>query len=57
MDKVIKELDLRGEGLVVRDVDVRETSGDVTHTTFTDVDVNHHYDTAEAARVFRLPKR
>jgi hypothetical protein len=57
MDKVIKELDLRGEGLIVRDVDVRETSGDVTHTTFTDVDVNHRYDAAEAARVFRLPHR
>jgi hypothetical protein len=57
MDKVIKELDLRGEGLVVQDVDVRETSGDVTHTTFKDVDVNHRYDAAEAARVFRLPRQ
>jgi hypothetical protein len=57
MDKVIKELDLRGEGLIVSTVDVRETSGDVTHTTFSDVDVNHHYDAGEAARVFRLPKR
>ena len=57
MDKVIKELDLRGEGLSVHTVDVRETSGDVTHTTFSDVDVNHPYDSAEAARVFRLPKR
>ena len=57
MDKVIKELDLHGAGLIVHDVDVRETSGDVTHTTFSDVDVNHHYDAAEAARVFRLPKR
>jgi len=57
MDKVIKELAVRGEGLVVREVDIRETNGDWTHTTFTDVDVNHHYDAAELARVFRLPGR
>ena len=55
MDKVIKELALSGDGLALREMDLRETSGDWTHTTFSDVDVNHAYAPAELARVFRLP--
>jgi Outer membrane lipoprotein carrier protein LolA-like len=55
MDKMIKDLSLRGEGLTLRDMDLRETSGDSTHTVFTAVDVEHRYGAAELARVFRLP--
>jgi len=55
MDKVIKELALRGEGLVIREMEMRESSGDWTRTTFSDVDVNHAYSPAEEARVFRMP--
>ena len=55
MDKVIKELSLRGEGLALREMDVRDTSGDWTHTTFTDVDVSRRYTPAELDRIFRLP--
>ena len=55
MDKVIKDMVLRGEGLALREMDVRETSGDWTHTSFADVDVNRRYTPAELARIFRLP--
>jgi len=55
MDKVIKDMSLRGAGLALREMDVRETSGDWTHTSFTDVDVNRRYTPAELARIFRLP--
>ncbi len=55
MDKVIKDMVLRGDGLALREMDVRETSGDWTHTSFTDVDVNRRYTPAELARIFRLP--
>jgi outer membrane lipoprotein carrier protein LolA len=55
MDKVIKDMSLRGDGLALREMDVRETSGDWTHTSFTDVDVNRRYTPAELARIFRLP--
>jgi hypothetical protein len=57
MDKAIKDLVLVGDGLVLREMDVRETSGDWTHTVFTDVDVNRHYTPAELDRIFRLPGR
>jgi outer membrane lipoprotein-sorting protein len=56
MNQVIKELTLRGEGLVIREMEIRESSGDWTRTVFTDVDVNHRYDAAEQARVFRMPR-
>jgi hypothetical protein len=55
MDKVIKDMVLRGDGLALREMDVRETSGDWTHTSFTAVDVNRRYTPAELARLFRLP--
>jgi hypothetical protein len=55
MDKVIKDLVLDGEGLVLRTLDVRETSGDWTHTVFSDVDVARRYTPAEMGRLFRLP--
>jgi hypothetical protein len=57
MDKVIRELTLGGAGLALRELEVRESSGDWSRTTFTDVDVNHRYTAAEQERVFRLPSR
>jgi hypothetical protein len=56
MDKVIKEIALAGDGLVIRQMEVRESSGDWTRTTFTDVDVAHRYSPAEQAQVFRMPR-
>lgn len=55
MDKLIKDLTVRGEGLMVRELDVRESNGDWTHTTFSEVDVNRRYTPAELGQIFRLP--
>lgn len=57
MDKVIKTITLGGAGLALRDLEVRESSGDWSRTTFSDVDVNHRFSPAEEARVFRVPAR
>ena len=46
---------LAGEGLVVRNLEVRESNGDWTRTTFSEVDVDHRYSPAEQAQVFRVP--
>jgi Outer membrane lipoprotein carrier protein LolA-like len=56
MNKVIKEITLQGSGITIRQMEIRESSGDWTHTSFTDVDVNHRYDAAEQARVFRISR-
>jgi hypothetical protein len=55
MDKLIKELELRGRGLNLTELDVREANGDWTRTSFTDVDLNRRYTAAEQAKVFKLP--
>jgi hypothetical protein len=57
MDKMIKELELRGRGLNLNELDVREASGDWTRTTFTDVDLNRRYTAAEQAKFFQLPRK
>jgi hypothetical protein len=57
MDKVIKELSFVGQGLALSEMDVRETSGDWTHTVFTAVDLNHRYSPAELGTFFRVPGR
>jgi outer membrane lipoprotein-sorting protein len=56
MDKVIKEMTVDGSGLAIKEMVVRETSGDWTRSVFSDVDTNHPYDAAEQARVFRVQK-
>jgi hypothetical protein len=56
MNKVIKEISLVGEGLVVREMEVHESNGDWTRTSFTEVDVEHRYSPAEQAQVFRIPR-
>jgi outer membrane lipoprotein-sorting protein len=57
MDKMIKELELRGRGLNLNELDVREASGDWTRTTFTNVDLNRRYSAAEQAKVFTVPRK
>jgi len=55
MDKLIKELELRGRGLSLDELDVREASGDWTRTSFSNVDLNRRYSAAEQATFFKLP--
>jgi outer membrane lipoprotein-sorting protein len=57
MDKLIKELELRGRGLSLNELDVREASGDWTRTAFSDVDLNRRYTPAEQTKFFTLPKK
>jgi outer membrane lipoprotein-sorting protein len=57
MDKMIKEMELRGRGLNLNELDVREASGDWTRTSFTDVDLGRRYTPAEQAKFFTLPKK
>jgi hypothetical protein len=57
MDKMIKELELRGRGLNLEELDVRESSGDWTRTSFSAVDLNRRYSPDEQARFFHLPRQ
>jgi len=57
MDKMIKELELRGRGLDLNELDVREASGDWTRTTFTNVDLNRRFSPAEQAKLFTVPRK
>jgi hypothetical protein len=57
MDKMIKEMELRGRGLNLNELDVREASGDWTRTSFSEVDLNRRYTAAEQAKFFTLPKK
>jgi hypothetical protein len=50
----LREIRFEGEGDVLTRMVMTEVSGDVTTTTFSDVDANHRYDAAEASRVFSL---
>jgi len=55
MDKMIKRMELRGRGLTVDELDVYESSGDWTETSFSDVDLNRRYSAADQAKIFTLP--
>ncbi|HXU00140.1 MAG TPA: outer membrane lipoprotein carrier protein LolA [Polyangia bacterium] len=57
MDKLIKDLELRGRGLNLNELDVRESSGDWTRTSFSDVDLNRRYTPAEQTKFFTLPRK
>jgi hypothetical protein len=53
---ILREVRFTGDGVVVSQMRIREASGDEGVTTFTDVDAAHRYSTAEAARVFSIPR-
>jgi hypothetical protein len=57
MDKMIKELELRGRGLNLNELDVREASGDWTRTTFTNVDLARRYSAAELTKFFTVSRK
>lgn len=54
MKEAIAEIAFTGRGLVMRDMVVKEKSGDETLTTFSEVKVPRAYEPAERERVFRL---
>jgi outer membrane lipoprotein-sorting protein len=53
--KMVRGIEVTGQGIVLQKLVVRETNGDTTTTTFHDVDTAKTYTPDEAARVFRLP--
>jgi len=57
MDKLIKEMELRGRGLNLNELDVREASGDWTRTSFSDIDLNRRFTPADQTKFFTLPKK
>lgn len=55
MRRVLTQVRLRGHGVVLEQMEVVETSGDRTTTTFSDVDASRRFSNAERQRIFRLP--
>jgi hypothetical protein len=54
--KILREVRFKGDGIVVNEMRVLETSGDESTTTFRDVDPAHHFSADEASNVFRIRK-
>jgi hypothetical protein len=54
--RAIAGLSLRGHGLILLDLVVREASGDSTLTRFAQVDAGRHFDDADIARLLRPPE-
>jgi hypothetical protein len=57
LDKLVQSITFRGEDVVIHTMETVEVGGDVTVTTFTDVDANRKYNAAELRRIFRLPTK
>lgn len=55
--RLVRSVHASGHDVILERLVVTEASGDVSTTTYTDVDVRHRYDAAEAARVFALAGR
>jgi outer membrane lipoprotein-sorting protein len=53
--RAIREIRARGQGPAVEHLAVMERNGDVSETTFTDIDTRRHYSPREIPRVFRIP--
>ncbi len=54
MRRVLREVRLRGHGVILDEMRIHETSGDRSVTTFTQVDPTRRYSPAEQERVFRV---
>jgi outer membrane lipoprotein-sorting protein len=54
LDRFVREIRFEGEGLSLRTMVMVEVNGDVTTTTFRDVDGARRYTPEEAARVFTV---
>ena len=54
LDRFLREIRFEGDGTSLRSMVMTEVSGDVTTTTFTDVDTTRRYTAEESARIFSL---
>ncbi|MGB1274970.1 MAG: outer membrane lipoprotein carrier protein LolA [Nannocystaceae bacterium] len=57
MDGIIAKVELRGEGLVLATMEIVERSGDVTVTTFSEVQVDRAFAPADIERLFQMPEQ
>ena len=55
LTEFLRDVVFRGSGDDLLSMTMTEVSGDVTTTTFSDVDDHHQFTAAEAARTFALP--
>jgi outer membrane lipoprotein-sorting protein len=55
LDQFLSRIEFRGRGDALLAMVMTEVSGDVTTTTFSDVDDHHRFSASESARVFALP--
>ncbi len=55
LKKILTSIEVRGDGRHMNALVVTEATGDVSTSTFSDVDLDHHYDDKEADAVFRTP--
>lgn len=54
LSRLLRGVSLTGDGVILSTFTVNESNGDVSRTTFLDVDPTRRFSPAEAARVFRL---
>lgn len=54
LQRVFREIALRGDGVALSALILRETNGDETETTFREVNAARRYSPEERARVFRI---
>ena len=55
LKKIVALIEVRGDGRKIASLVVKESTGDVSTSTFSDVDLDHRYDDKEADAVFRTP--
>jgi len=53
--RFVREIRMRGHGVVIESMDMIEVSGDRTTTRFSDVNTQRRYSRADAQRIFRIP--
>ncbi|MSP26855.1 MAG: outer membrane lipoprotein carrier protein LolA [Myxococcales bacterium] len=53
--RMVVGIEVAGQGATPKMLRVREASGDVSTTTFTDVDPNRRYSQEQAAAIFKVP--
>jgi len=53
--RAIREIRASGRGPAIEHLAVLERNGDVSETTFTDIDTRRSYGAREIARIFRIP--
>jgi len=53
--RFVREIRMRGHGVVIESMDMVEVSGDRTTTRFSDVNTQRRYSRADAQRIFRIP--